>query len=59
MAWDWQPGCQVEHVKDHSTMGRRAPSDMDHCVILCGGTNVNVPSKVQRELMREYLKARR
>jgi hypothetical protein len=58
MTWDYQKGLTVEHVKDHSTMGRRAPSDMEHCVILCGGTNVDVPSKTQRTLMREYLKAR-
>ena len=46
----------VEHVKDELRMGKRAPSDIGHLVALCGYANVSVPSKEQREAMREYLR---
>ena len=45
----------LEHVKEHLTLGRRAPSDPAHLVALCGGTNVGVPSKAMREAFRQYL----
>lgn len=45
----------LEHVKDDSMMGRRAPSDMSHLVALCHGANVGVPSKEQRDSFRSYL----
>ena len=37
-------------------MGKRAPSDAWHLVAMCGWANVAVPSKAQREAMREYLR---
>lgn len=46
----------IEHVKDQIGMGVRAPSDMAHMVALCGGANVGVPSKAEREWMRDYLR---
>ena len=45
----------VEHVKDQLRMGVRAPSDMAHLIALCGGANVGVPSKAEREAFRSYL----
>lgn len=36
-------------------MGRRAPSDRKHMVALCLDANVGVPSKAEREWMRQYL----
>lgn len=45
----------LEHVKDELRMGVRAPSDVKHLVLLCGYTNNQPPSKVQRAAMREYL----
>lgn len=45
----------LEHVKSELRMGVRAENDLEHLVALCGYTNVNVPSKVQRGLMRDYL----
>lgn len=45
----------LEHVKDQPRMGRRAPSDPAHLVALCHAANVAVPSKVERQWMREYL----
>jgi len=52
----WATGMlSIEHVKDASTMGRRAPSDAAHCVALCHGANVAVPSKDARAFFRGYL----
>jgi len=45
----------LEHVKSELAMGKRAPSDMEHLVALCGLANFEVPSKVQRALFRAYL----
>ena len=45
----------LEHVKSDLRIGRRAPSDLRHLVALCHGSNVAVPSKAQRALMRTYL----
>ena len=45
----------VEHVKSDLRMGVRAPSDLAHTVLLCAGTNIGVPSRTQRNLMRHYL----
>lgn len=45
----------VEHVKSELMMGRRAPSDMGHLVAMCAGSNIGVPSKVERAAIREYL----
>jgi hypothetical protein len=45
----------IEHVKDELRMGVRAPSDLAHLVALCFGANVAVPSKVERQSMRDYL----
>lgn len=55
---DWQ-NASVEHVKSELRMGRRAPSDLEHTVLLCAGSNVGVPSKRERGLIRDYLAARR
>ena len=46
----------VEHVKDHSMMGKRAPSDRKHMVAMCLDANVAVPSKAVREWIRDYLR---
>jgi len=46
----------VEHIKTELRLGRRAPSDRRHTVLLCHGANVGVPSKAQRALLREYLR---
>ena len=48
-------GITVEHVKDQPRMGRRAPSDPGHTVLLCGGSNVAVPSKADRARLREWI----
>ena len=45
----------VEHVHDALMMGKRAPSDRSHTLILCAGANIGVPSKAQREMLRAYL----
>lgn len=46
----------VEHVKSELRMGQRAPSDLGHLVAMCYAGNVGVPTKVQREAIREYLR---
>jgi hypothetical protein len=61
-AADWRDplALTVEHVHEgYGMKGKRAPSDLDHCVLLCFGANVGVPSKVERAAMRAYLAARR
>lgn len=55
---DWR-NATVEHVKDQLRMGKRGPSDLEHTVLLCAGSNVGVPSKRERGLIRDYLAARR
>lgn len=45
----------LEHVKDELRAGKRAPSDPAHLVALCFHANVAVPSKDERQWMREYL----
>jgi hypothetical protein len=45
----------VEHVKSELRIGRRAPSDLGHLVAMCHHANVQVPSKLQRQAIREYL----
>lgn len=47
----------LEHVKDQSMMGKRAPSDEQHMVALCAASNIGVPSRSQREAFRAYLRA--
>lgn len=47
----------IEHVKDQPRMGRRAPSDLGHCLALCAAANIGVPSKSQRAALRAYLRA--
>lgn len=47
----------VEHVKDQPRMGKRAPSDLAHCLALCAAANVAAPSKSQRAAFRAYLAA--
>jgi hypothetical protein len=47
----------LEHVKDASMMGRRAPSDAAHLVALCAAANFGVPNRSQRNSMRAYLRA--
>lgn len=46
----------LEHVKSDLRIGVRAPNDLEHLVALCGYANVNVPTKVQRAALREYLR---
>ena len=58
---DWHDSRDVnrlslEHVKDELRAGVRAPSDPQHLVALCHAANVNVPSKGERQWMREYLR---
>jgi len=57
--WNDPETLTVEHVKSELRMGVRAKSDLDHTVLLCAGSNVGVPSKRERGLIREYLAARR
>jgi hypothetical protein len=46
----------LEHVKDQLRMGKKAPDDEQHLVILCEFHNVwSPPSKVLREKIRWYL----
>lgn len=54
-AWNDTGRLTLEHVKTDLRMGVRAPNDAAHLVTLDGYTNVNVPSKAQRALFREYL----
>ena len=46
----------LEHVKEELRMGQRGPSDEAHCLVLCFGSNVGVPSKEERAMLREYLR---
>lgn len=45
----------IEHVKTELRMGVRAPNDLEHLLTLCAYSNVNVPSKAEREAFRAYL----
>ena len=45
----------VDHVKTELRMGKRAPSDLAHTLLLCAAANVGVPSKSERVAMRAYL----
>lgn len=46
----------LEHVKDQLRMGKRAPDDEQHLVILCEEHNVwHPPSKELRAKIRRYL----
>lgn len=47
----------VEHVKSDLRMGVRAPSDLGHLVAMCHAANVGVPTKVDREQIRDYLRS--
>lgn len=47
----------LEHVKDASMMGRKAPTDAAHLVALCAAANFAVPNHSQREAFRAYLRA--
>lgn len=49
--------CTLEHVKDDLRMGKRAPSDAAHMVLLCYAANLRPPTKEQRALFREYLRS--
>lgn len=47
----------LEHVKDRLAMGKRAPSDEQHSVVLCAYRNaIRPPTKTEREWMRLYLR---
>ena len=56
---------RLEHVKDEPRMGRRAPSDPEHLVVLCAGHTedgmragyVWATDHKNREAMRDYLAA--
>ncbi|CAB4173985.1 hypothetical protein UFOVP1028_9 [uncultured Caudovirales phage] len=48
---------QMEHVKAELRMGKRAPNDLGHVVALCAAANLRPPTKVQRDLFRQYLRA--
>lgn len=54
-AWNDLDKLSLEHVKSDLRMGVRAENDLAHLVTLDAYTNVNVPSKAQRALFREYL----
>ena len=55
--WDATDLCTLEHVKAELRMGKRAPDDIGFMVTLCGAANNRPPTKVQRALMRDYLRA--
>jgi len=54
---------RIEHVKSEPRMGRRAPSDMAHLIVLCQGHTedgmrggkVWATDKANRQAMRDYL----
>lgn len=45
----------VEHVKEALRMGVRAPSDLGHLVAMCHAGNVGVPTKEEREWIRDWI----
>lgn len=40
---------------DYAVKGDRAPSDLSHTVLLCAFTNINAPSKDQRNVFRAWV----
>jgi hypothetical protein len=47
----------LDHVHDEGgTMGKRAPSDLQHLVALCAHTNIKGPSREIRQAQRDYLR---
>ena len=46
----------LDHVKDQPRMGVRAPSDIDHLVVLCYHHHLDGWATSHRPLLREYLK---
>ena len=56
-AWNRRDLVTVEHFwPDYARKGDRAPSDLDHTVLLCAGTNIGGPGKVMREKFRDWVK---
>lgn len=48
----------IEHVHDvGGMMGKRAKSDLHHCLALCYAANVKPPTKSERAAFRVYLAA--
>jgi hypothetical protein len=46
----------MEHVLDHATMGKRAPSDAKHLLALCGAANNLGWASAHKDDEREYLR---
>ena len=47
----------LDHVREFAMMGKRAPSDLKHLVVLCWHHHLNGWATAHRELLREYLKS--
>jgi hypothetical protein len=45
----------LDHVKDQPRMGKRAPSDLDHLVVLCWHHHLDGWATAHRPELREYL----
>lgn len=47
----------LDHVHlDGGHMGQRAPSDLRHLVAMCAYSNIQGPSREEREFERQYLR---
>ena len=46
----------LDHVKDEAMLGKKARSDVEHLVALCGAANVKGVSRESRQLQRAYLR---
>lgn len=54
----WGP-LTLDHVKDQPMMGKRAPSDERHLVVLCRGHHIDTGwATSNRPLLRWYLKSK-
>jgi hypothetical protein len=55
---DFSPGLQVDHVKDEPRSSKRAPSDLEHTMLVCaGGNTVEHWSSSHREQALAYIRA--
>lgn len=55
-AWDDWRYLTPEHFReDYAVKGDRAPSDLEHTVLLCAATNIGAPSKLLREKFRAWV----
>ena len=50
-------GLTLDHVKDQPMMGRRAPSDAAHLVVICYHHHLDGWATAHRPELREYLRS--